>query len=258
MTRKIVAILLTSKPNYDEFAFKYFVLSLNKIQSYYEFMFPEVHTHYYVSTYYDTNELFSSFEKEVRPKINFDNKPDHLINIITSTIGENLFFECRGNVAFITTDTWEKYFSPPSLFEYLLHCITASLLFMNENVDLHSHHDTKGCCLDYTFFKMDDKVDIALGYICDKCKDGIINDAGEEYLVEIINIINREWIGDINNFGSVAYNLKKFFKFDINKDSGFNKSFWDKAKDHFYEIPKIIIVLIIGAILGNLITRIFE
>jgi hypothetical protein len=258
MRRKIVAILLTSKPNYDKFAFKYFILSLNKIQSYYEFIFSEIDNNYYVSRYYDTTKLFGLFEEKVRPKINFENKPDYLINIITSRIGENLFFECRGNVAFITTDTWEKYFSPPSLFEYLLHCIIASLLFMNKRVDLYQHRDTKGCCLDYTFLKMDDKVDIALGYICDKCKDEVINGIGEEYLTEIINIVNREWIGNINNFGSVAYNLKNFFKFDIDKDSGFNKTFWDKAKDHFYEIPKEITVLIIGAIIGILVTLLFK
>lgn len=253
MRRETVSILLTSEPNYDEFAFKYFLLSLNKLQSYYEFIFPEIRDYYYVRQYYDTDILFGSFEEEVRPKISFDDKPDYVINIITSTIGENLFFECRGNVAFITTIRWEKDFSPPSLFEYLSHCIIASLLFMNEKADLYSHHDTKGCCLDYTFFKMDDRVDIALGYICDKCKNEIIDSIGDGYFAEIINLINREWIGDVNNFGSMAYNLKSFFKFDINKDSGFNKTFWDKAKENFHEVPKEIIVAVVSAIVGAII-----
>jgi len=255
MSRQSVAILLTSKPNYDEFALKYFILNLNKIQNYYEFFFPEIHSYNYNGQYYPTDLLFSSFEN-VKSTINFENQPDYLINIITSTIGENLFFTCRGNVSFITTYTWEKYFSPPSLFEYLLHCIIANLLFMNEKVNLHSHHDTRGCYFDYTFFKTDDKVDITLGYICDKCKKEIIENVGEEYFREITNIINREWIGELNKFGSVAYNLKKFFKFDIDKDSGFNKTNWDKIKENFYEIPKEIIVLIIGAIIGVLITHI--
>jgi hypothetical protein len=34
MSRQSVAILLTSEPNYDEFALKYFILNLNKIQNY--------------------------------------------------------------------------------------------------------------------------------------------------------------------------------------------------------------------------------
>lgn len=61
MNRKVVSILLTSKPNYDEFAFKYFLLSLNKIQNYYEFIFPEIREYYHAGRHYDGNELFNFF-----------------------------------------------------------------------------------------------------------------------------------------------------------------------------------------------------
>ncbi len=157
MNRKVVSILLMSKPNYDQFAFKYFLLTLNKIQSYYEFMFPEIRDpkvyDYYTGEHYDTGVLFNSFEKKVKSEIQCYSvtEPDYSINVITPSFGESLFFECRKNVAFITTDTWGKYFSPPSLFEYLFHSIIACLLFMNKNMDLHGHeHTIKGCCLDYT------------------------------------------------------------------------------------------------------------
>lgn len=212
MNKKSVSILLTSKPNYDEFAFKYFLLSLNQIQNYYEFIFPEVHNNYYIGERYDRDALFNLFEKKVRSEIQrySETKPDYLINVITPSFGPNLFFECRGNLAFITTNTWEKYFSPPSLFEYLLHCIIACLLIMNGSMDLSPHRDTKGCCLDYTYFKMNRRVDISLGYICDKCKERIINGMSKEYLAEIMRIISRKWLGNVNDFGSVAYNLKIF------------------------------------------------
>jgi len=42
MSRKIVAILPNSPPNYNEEALRYFLLSINKIQKYYEFVFPEI------------------------------------------------------------------------------------------------------------------------------------------------------------------------------------------------------------------------
>ncbi len=261
MNRKTVSILLTSEPDYDEFAFKYFLLSLNKIQNCYEFIFPEIRDevirdYYRAGRHYDVNELFDLFEKDVKSAIEgySKTKPDCLINVITASFGKNLFFWSEGNVAFITTDTWAKYFSPPSLFEYLSHCIIDSLLFM-ENKNLSSHHDTKGCCLDYTYFKKDDRVDIALGYICDECKQEIINGMGKEYFAEIVHIISREWIGNINDFGSTAYNLKNFFSFDINKDSGFNKTFWEKTKDHFHEIPKEIIVGTVALTMGFLFGR---
>lgn len=35
----------------------------------------------------------------------------------------------------------------------------------------------------------------------------------------------------------ILFFVKHQFKFDIDKDSGFNKTLWDKLKDKFYEIP---------------------
>jgi hypothetical protein len=250
--RAKVAILLTSKPNFDEYAFKYFILSLNKCQSTYEFIFPEIDSYVFNSDWYKFKSLVEIFNKETN-NIKFEGAPDYFINIIKSQIEENLFFRCEANVAFITTDVWEKLFSPPSLFEYLLHCISASLIFMHPKIGLGSHTETRGCTLDYTGYKMDDRVDISLGYLCDKCKKRILEGAGTNYMKDIEIIIGRNWIGDIDTFDSVAHNLKRFFKFDINKDSGFNKTFWEKAEEHFTEIPKEIIACLISSIIGGLV-----
>ncbi len=261
MGRKTVAILLASTPNYAEFAFKYFILTLNKVQNFYEFFFVETDDetlgNFYSQDYYESDNLFNSFSKTVRPKIEeaIDDTPEYWISIITSRIGENLFFETQGKVSFITTDTWEKYYSPPSLFEYLSHCIISSLLFMNDDLDLESHNwETRGCCLDYTYEKMNDRVDISLGYICDECKKKIISNTSSKYFLEVKGIVSRGWIGDIDVFGSVAYNLKHFFKLDLTRDSGFNKSYWDKAKGQFYELPKSVIELGVGSMIGILLT----
>jgi hypothetical protein len=253
--REKVAILLLAKPNYDEFALKYFILRLNSIQSTYEFIFPEINYEFYAEKYYTEDGLFDEFER-TKNQILFEGEPDYFINIITSKIEGNLFFITRAKITFITTDVWGKIFSPPSVFEYLLHCISASLIFMHPKIYLSSHHETRGCTLDYTMYKMDDKVDIVLGYLCDDCKNIILNGAGENYLKDISTIICRKWIGDIETIDSVAYNLKHFFKFDINKDSGFNKTIWENIKGYLPEIIKEIIVLLIGAIIGAVITLI--
>ena len=258
--REKVAVLLTSEPNFDEYAFKYFILSLNSIQSTYEFVFPEINSYFYTEDLYKEKALFKSFT-DARTGIKFEEQPDYFINVIQSKIAGSLFFTCDGNIAFITTDLWEKMFSPPSLFEYLLHCIGASLIFMHSELDLSAHTETRGCTLDYTRYKMDDKVDIILGYLCDGCTKAISDGAGPSYLQDLSIIIGRDWIGDISTFDSVAHNLKRFFKFDINKDSGFNKTFWERAKQHFEEIPMkslmVAISLIIGAVITLLITQVF-
>ena len=58
MNRETVAILLTSTPNYDQYAFKYFVLSLNKIQSLYEFIFPEMHEYFFPLAHFPLVTLY--------------------------------------------------------------------------------------------------------------------------------------------------------------------------------------------------------
>lgn len=258
MSREKVAIVLSSESNFDIYAFKYFILSVNKLQKQYEFIFPEVHKTFFSKNHYEKTTLFDKFHQRIRPDLSFEQDPSYYINIVTSSISNNLFFVTRSNISFISTDTWEKVFSPPSVYEYLLHCIIASLIFMHPKFKRHSHRDTRGCYMDYTYFKKDDKVDILLGYLCDECKDEIIKHIGEDFYNDICKIINRDWIGDINTHNTVAYNLKSNFSFDVNKDSGFNKTFFEKAKEHFVEIPKEVIILALGALIGVIITSLFN
>jgi hypothetical protein len=42
MNRLKVALTLGNKPDFNEYAFKYFILSLNKFQNTYEFYFPYI------------------------------------------------------------------------------------------------------------------------------------------------------------------------------------------------------------------------
>jgi len=121
---------------------------------------------------------------------------------------------------------------------------------MNKTPDLETHYDLRGCCLDFTSFKMNDRVDIVLGYICDQCREALIQKIGKEYYSDIASILSREWIGEVDKFGTVAYNLKNYFKFDINKDSGFNKTLWEKLRDRFDEILSQSIVALFTAIIG--------
>ena len=55
--------------------------------------------------------------------------------------------------------------------------------------------------------------------------------------------------------GSVAYSLKNFFKVDLNKDTGFYKTFWERAKEYLPEVPKEAILIIATAVITYLLTR---
>jgi len=185
--------------------------------------------------------------------------------IITHSFENNYFFNAGTDVSVITTDIWEKSFAPPTLFEYLLHSIFTCLMYSKilpnnaklskeqSSINLRYHSDMRGCLADLTRQKYQDRIAITLGYICNDHTQKILNVYGKDYLEQLQKVINREWIGDIKENGSVAYNLKHIFKFDINRDSGFNKTLWEKVENKFYELPgtltgeifKIIITVIL-------------
>lgn len=251
--RQTVGLILATPTNYDVLAFRYFILSLNKVQSIYEFSFPEVLVEYEEEEEYTEADLFKSIaaiDEIISPAF------DYLMVITTRRIEGNLFFTSQEKSAAITTDTWEAYFSPPSLFEYLLHCICASLLFMHPALDLDSHTDTRGCVLDYTRWKQDDRIDIGLGYICDSDSQQIKQRINAEYLAQMQFTISRRWIGTVNDTASVAYELKHLFGFDIVQDSGFNKTFWQRAKGKLDEVPLEAIKVIIETIMAVLLAAI--
>lgn len=258
-----IAIIFGTKPNFDKYAFKYFILYVNKIQSVYEFCFLDVTNFPFEKGVVDFDSSHSRVARFVE-----ENKliADHYIAIITNSFNNNFFFNAEKRTSVITTDIWDKHFSPPSLFEYLLHCIFTCLIYSQNHskeaelsddqmlINIGSHRDTRGCIADFTRQKYDDRIDIILGYICEEHSEEIRCYYGQEYLEQIQYVIERKWIGDIQEKESVAYNLKHIFKFDINKDSGFNKNWWEKMQNKFYEIPGTLTGEIFKIIITALLT----
>ena len=51
----------------------------------------------------------------------------------------------------------------------------------------------------------------------------------------INKILAREWMGDPEKSDSPLYNLKKNYGYDINRNSGFNKKWWEIIRDSIVE-----------------------
>jgi hypothetical protein len=268
LKRSKVAIIYGPGIDFDEVSFKYYILQLNKLQSVYELSFPAVDDELFTGVDPGKDDLFDVFKKariQEAKDVDEDEEeqvyieegdPEFFIIIVGTAIRDALFADWRDDTALVTTDRWDKDYSPPSVYEYLLNSICALLILMDKPIGLDTHMATRGCALDYTAFKDDTKIDAALGYLCDECKEKIVAAKGPDFLNEFNKMINRAWVGNIDDADSVAYNLKRYFRFNIDKDSGFNKTFWERTKDHLTEVPeKILFVLIsgvIGAILGTL------
>lgn len=254
VNRKKVAMVFLNKPDFDEVAFKFLILSLNKVQQCFEFEFLDIEKY---PLNEPTDTLLSDFATVVDEE---ELSADFFIGIVTYEIGENFFWlaSVGGNRSIITTKGWKRYFSPPSVFEYVIHCLVPVLAIMaDKSGTIESHGPTRGCCLDYVYFKENARVDTALGYICDACRSKIRSKLGEDYLKCFEDINSMEWLGEVNKLGTIACNLKKFFRVDINKDTGFYKTRKEKIKEYLMELPEKLITLslttIIAAIIGFIV-----
>lgn len=251
MSRYKVAICLASKPNFDSTAFKYFLLSANQLQSHYEFVFPDIDGYPLNKSSYSSDELCKYTEVAISIK---NLKADYFIFVITSKITGNYFSTSYSNISTITTEGWERHFAPPSLFEYLIKSIVCCLLVMDPKTNLSFHDEVRGCLFDYNRIKSNCRAGVALGYICDEDAEIIEVAYGQSFLSEINNILGHKWIGSLAEVGSIAHNLLHTFHFNIEKDSGFNKTYWQKSKEKLADLPTEFIKILLTAIIASLAT----
>ena len=243
MKRVKVALFFGNKVEFHNYAFKYFILSLNKFQNTYEFNFQNEKI---VQNEERSNPIkWISYLNDKSKKLN----SDYSIIFISNKLDKDYFAYPDKNGAVITSYNWEKKYSPPSLFEYLItsiyYCLIYSQLKIPSQIpqgNLPSsifdvHLETFGCYADAATDRKDNRLGVAIGYICDNHKESIRSYYGEDYLNETLKILERKWIGNLEEKNSIAYNLKHYFNFNIIKDSGFNKNLWDYIKSKFYDIP---------------------
>ena len=258
--RSTIAIIFGSAPNFRVDPFKYFILSVNKVQNLFEFRFPNRGfdvKHGPLST----KCLFKAMKDRI-DEVSLTQDcvtADYVIGIISTPIIDNIFWEVDSNNAIITTDVWERYFSPPSVFEYILHSIIGAILEMQSGGKIKSHRDTRGCIRDVTIMKRDDRLDIALGYLCDEHRGQITSIFGNDYTTSIECIIDLKWLGGQEKYGTVAHNLKHYFSYNILKDSGFRRTWWERAKESVHAIPmelvKNIIQMVIAILLAFILVQ---
>lgn len=186
-------------------------------------------------------------------------KIDFCIGIISEKIviknqenGELLsdkYFMTIGNerscpVSLISSYLWDRNYSPPSLFEYLINSVLISTLFstflyFGYRLDLHVT-ESSGCIFDITGRKSDRKILVSNSNICPFCEIKIkelerkINTEKEDTSLydTIKKILAMEWVGDINKRNSPLYNLQRNYGYNIDRNSGFNKKWWEKIRDN--------------------------
>lgn len=234
MTRKSdwrVAIWCQGDQEFDDLAFMFFVLSMNKHQKSISFHFPD-----------DGDENLPTYQKLISKdragEQPYDDDYDLLVFVTKQSMEGNLFFRVDGKIALITTSTWQRYFSPPSIFEYLVHSILCAAVYSFSAFQVESHSsDTRGCQFEYTRIKDHDRIDIAMGHLCTEHHSQMIAIFGKKFLNDFLLLVSFGWLGTLDDKSSVRYRMKDYFKYDIDKDSGYKKSFFERAVEKLDSMP---------------------
>jgi hypothetical protein len=166
-SKKRIAVIFGSPQTFELQGLKYFILSLNGIQNFYEFSFPIFDNH----PFGEGAETLRDEEIEKRisklPNSLIDNY-HFLVVIVSRQMEENLFYYSHEDYLVVTTHEWESSYKPPTVFDYLIYCIVTTLIDWESGYETEAHDDeTIGCIFDYTQTKEDIRSGIMLGYICE-------------------------------------------------------------------------------------------
>lgn len=146
----------------------------------------------------------------------------------------------------ITTHDWDREFSPPSLFEYIVYTVfTCGLYFLNYDYggSLSPHKD-KGCIFDFTYYRTNKRISISNPNICVECKNKVlsleecvdINSNNKSNLSDNVNLIlDRSWMGSLEKRDTPLFNLKKNYGYDVDRNSGFIKGQLEKFRDKIFD-----------------------
>jgi hypothetical protein len=269
---KKVGIIFSENPhkkqrvlNFDQEACAFFLLEINKHQKTFEFQI--------VSPFQEaprsSEHLEYWFSLEIKAFENSENMShiDYWLGITSTQFHEKKgwhYYQVNNREInldryfwLISSYEWEKILSPPSLFEYMalsvyrcaLQCL--SLEFLNEKYDHENKMDkqiTRGCIFDFNNWGPHRRILVANPALCFVCRSKIrkletriSNDTKRDVFLmnELDNILNRKWMGTIDIRDSLLFNLKRLYRYDIDKNSGLYKNWIENFRDSTIDhIPK--------------------
>jgi hypothetical protein len=234
-TWRVISNISITKGEGDEYRVQWLDVSTGSTQSF---------------TSKDEAYMLQWFEYVVSSKLENDSgcssgSTDYWIGITSQSIGFNYFYwteEINDKiVTIITSEHWQKQYSPPSVFEYIaiatFRCSLRSLIrdFIGRFKD---HNETRGCIFDYTDDKRYRRISISNPNLCSDCKEIIqkLEDTINKSLDEpISNVLSRKWLGSLKEENSPVYNLRRNYGYNVDVNSGFYKTPWEAFKDRVRE-----------------------
>ena len=155
-----------------------------------------------------------------------------------------------GRIAVVTLANWQKQFSPPSALEFILLSVQRLAARVALDADLGSHYSTRACLWDFTANVSDVKSGILIGYVCTDCREALLKCLSAEEVKEFERLMRRTWLGNLDDTGSVASNLKRVFDYDLSTTRGLELGLIDRFQDIVWSTESVKFIL---AIVGGLV-----
>lgn len=176
---------------------------------------------------------------------------DYWIGITSNEIGgEHFQWTCEATgsgkiFTIMTSKGWQRKFSPPSVFEYIvISTFKCSLRSFIKNFEefkgFGDHSETLGCIFDLNNDKKYRRISISNPNLCSSCEEKIQKleaifwnkHAPNISLGQPISkVLSRQWLGSLKEENSPVYNLKRNYGYDVDRNSGFYKKPLEEFRD---------------------------
>ena len=150
--------------------------------------------------------------------------------VVTETPLQGNFFGWGDRqLSVLSVAQWERYYAPPSSLEFLLYLVQRYTLRMAySSSPIASHYPTRGCLWDFGANIVDIKSAVASGYLCEACCNALLQGIPSVEVEQIKAFLRNQWIGKLEEPGTVASNLKRVYGYDLARTKGLSPGFRDR------------------------------
>lgn len=254
---RVAIHLLLKDTEIDQGALKFFFARANRAQNQIEFVFPERGNVNLPDSFPSPVEAIRCLSLKV--EASFEELPwppdqdqwDAQFFVIDTPFKNNWFSDSLERSAAVTINEWSSVYAPPNVFEYLLKSVIAYCLDWKGERNFRHEGEAVGCLYDFAANTKDMRVSVANGHICSAHKDAMRQHIDDAFVQACSDLLSKRWIGDRGVFGSTAYELQHYFRFNVAKDSGFEKTLSEKAASWAFQVAdKTAVGASVGVLVG--------
>ncbi len=196
--------------NLDDAALRYLILSMNSVQTCFQFEFvPFDNEDVFLEPLLTKGRTqrpssFSMLEFHQRERRHFeqmadryelhDQAPDYFQVISVASFSDSYFQTSSGPISVIALGNWKRAMAPPSILEFIQVLVLHGALFAL-CPQLDTHLGTRGCLMDFSAELSDARQMVLAGFVCQTCESVLSTQGYSDLVPELRRLLSRKWLG---------------------------------------------------------------